>query len=54
MLDLTDAAQVATQAAILIERGEVAENRRLTRLAQRLYASADTHRHHADQARYPH
>lgn len=50
VLDLADAAQAATRAAILHERGEDAESRRLARLAQHLYDQADTHRLHADQA----
>lgn len=50
VLDLTDAAQAATRAAILLERGETAESHRLARLAQHLYDQADTHRRHATQA----
>lgn len=47
-LELTDDAQAVTQAAILLEHGDLAESRRLSRLAQHLYASEYTHRRRAD------
>lgn len=50
--DLADAAQAATQAAILADQGEAADSRRLDLLAQQLYDRADNHRRHADQAHH--
>lgn len=50
VLDLTNAAQAATCAAILLDRGLAAESYRLTLLAQQLYDQADSHRLEADRA----
>lgn len=47
VFDLTDAAQADTRAATALERGDLAESRRLSRLAQSLYNQAETHRRHA-------
>ena len=49
-VDLTDAAQAATRAAIAREHGDLAASLRLSRVAQHLYDRADIHRRCAEHA----
>ena len=43
-LDLSDAAQAAARAAVMVDRGSPEESMQLARLASRLYESASCHR----------
>ena len=47
-LDLTDASQASTLAAILSENGAAEKSRQLAEAAAQHYESADRHRHLAD------
>lgn len=47
-LDLTDASQASTLAAILSENGAAEKSRRLAEAARQHYESADRHRHLAE------
>ena len=48
-LDLSDAAQAAAKAAVMVNRGSPEGSTQLARLASRLYESADYHRERAQR-----